>query len=60
MAIIAYGIDLAGYSSKGKSQVAKVSRIDLSDGCYLKASFIPTSLLEERKSNSRLSEVVEA
>lgn len=53
----AYGIDLAGYSSKGKSQVSRIEKAN--DGC-LYASFITTDLLEERKSSSRLSEAVEA
>lgn len=52
----AFGVDLGGYSSKGKSQVARVIRVD---NC-LTASIIRTSLLQERKGSNSLKEAVEA
>lgn len=56
---VAYGIDLAGYST-GKSQVAKVTRIDSSNDCYLCASIIPTDLLKKYEGKDTLIEAVRA
>lgn len=57
---VAYGIDLAGYSSKGKSQVAEVSRVDDANRCNLIATLIPSSLQQENKGAKLLSNVVKA
>lgn len=56
---LAYGVDLAGYSSKGKSQVAKVVRVEDEVSCHLEAEIIPTALLEEHKGYEPLAKVVE-
>ncbi len=57
---VAYGIDLAGYSSTGKSQVARVIRTDDANGCYLAASLIPTNLLRGYSGTEPLKKVIDS
>ena len=56
--VSAYGVDLAGYSSKGKSQVAKVSSFENGVGRYLAAKIIPTTLLQGYKGDENLADAI--